>query len=94
MNTYRELIAAGSPTRAAATLVGVPRATTTRKLRIQTPAIRRSPSNRLTDAERALVLGVVSSKRFIDLGQIQILAQHLDEGTFLCSVSTLYRILK
>jgi len=65
MDIYRELIAAGKPTRAAAALVGVPQATATRKLRIQTPAIRRGPSNRLTDAERARVLEVVNSKRFI-----------------------------
>ena len=93
MDTYQQLIAAGTPTRAAAALVGVPRATATRKLRIQTPAIRRGPSNRLTDAERARVLEVVNSKRFIDLAPIQIFAQLLDEGTYLCSVSTLYRIL-
>ena len=93
MDTYQELIAAGTPTRAAAALVGVPRATATRKPRIQTPAIRRGPSNRLTDAERARVLEVVNSKRFIDLAPIQIFAQLLDEGTYLCSVSTLYRIL-
>ena len=93
MDTYQELIAAGTPTRAAAALVGVPRATATRKPRIQTPAIRRGPSNRLTDAERARVLEVVNSKRFIDLAPIQIFAQLLDEGTYLCSISTLYRIL-
>jgi len=75
MDTYQELIAAGTPTRAAAALVGVPRATATRKLRIQTPAIRRGPSNRLTDAERARVLEVVNSKRFIDLAPIQIFTQ-------------------
>lgn len=53
MDIYREPIAAGKSTRATAALVGAPRATATRKLRIQTPAIRRGPSNRLTDVERS-----------------------------------------
>ncbi len=94
MDIYRELIAAGTSTRAAAALVGVPRATATRKPRTPMTQARRSPRNRLTDAERARVLEVVNSKRFIDLAPIQIFAQLLDEGTYLCSISTFYRILE
>lgn len=93
MGIYRELIAAGTPTRAAAALVGVPRATASRKPRTPVPALRCSPSNKLTDAERARVLSVVNSDRFIDHAPIQIFAQLLDEGTYLCSVSTFYWIL-
>jgi len=57
------------------------------------PALRCSPSNKLTDIERARVLEVVNSDRFIDHAPIQIFAQLLDQGTYLCSVSTFYRIL-
>jgi transposase InsO family protein len=93
MDTYRELTAVGVPTRAAAVLVGVSRATATRKPRTPAPPGARVPANRLTDAERAEVLEVVNSTRFVDLPPIQIYAHLLDEGVYLGSISTIYRIL-
>jgi len=93
MTTYRELTGAGIPTRAAAALVGVPRATATRKPRIPVPDQARVPANKLTDVERAAVLRVVNSTRFVDLPPIQIYAQLLDEGVYLGSISTIYRVL-
>jgi putative transposase len=89
MATYRELTGAGVPTRAAAALVGVPRATATRKPRAATLDRGRVPVNKLTDAERAEVLRVVNSTRFVDLAPIQIYAQLLDEGVYLGSISTI-----
>jgi len=67
MATYRELTGVGVPTRVAAILVGVARATATRRPR--TPAVTRArvPANKLTDAERAEILAVVNSARFVDL---------------------------
>jgi len=93
MATYRELTGAGVPTRAAAILVGVARATATRRPR--TPARTRSrvPVNKLTDAERAEILAVVNCPRFVDLPPIQIYAHLLDEGVYLGSISTIYRVL-
>ena len=93
MATYRELTVVGVPTRAAAVLVGMPRATAPRKPR--TPVVTGSsvPANKLTDVERAEVLAVVNSARFVDLPPIQIYAQLLDEGVYLGSISTIYRIL-
>ena len=93
MATYRELTGAGVPTRAAAALVGVPRATATRKPRTPVPDRGRVPANKLTDVERARVLHVVNSTRFVDLPPIQIYAHLLDEGVYLGSISTIYRIL-
>jgi len=95
MATYRELTGAGVPTRAAAILVGVARATATRKPRTPVPdrARARVPVNKLTDAERAEILAVVNSPRFVDLPPIQIYAHLLDEGVYLGSISTIYRIL-
>lgn len=95
MNTYRELTAVDVPTRAAASLAGVSRATATRKLRVPlpVPAAPLVPINRLTDAERARVLEVVNSKEFVDLPPIQIYARLLDAGVYLASTSTIYRIL-
>ena len=51
------------------------------------------PANKLTDAERKAVLAVLTSDRFVDLAPLQIYAQLLDEGLYLCSVSTMYRVL-
>ena len=51
------------------------------------------PANKLTDAERRRVLEVLTSDRFVDLAPLQIYAQLLDEGVYLCSVSTMYRVL-
>ncbi|WP_407342188.1 IS3 family transposase [Pengzhenrongella phosphoraccumulans] len=93
MATYRELTGVGVPTRAAAVLVGVPRATATRKPRTPTVTEVRVPANKLTDAERAEVLAVVNCPRFVDLPPIQIYAHLLDEHVYLASISTIYRIL-
>ena len=73
-------------------LVGVPRATATRTPRTpRTPTLDRGrvPENKLTDVERAEVLRVVNSTRFVDLAPIQIYAQLLDEGVYLGSISTI-----
>jgi len=93
MATYRELTGAGVPTRAAAILVGVSRATATRRPRTPVVTRARVPVNKLTDAERAEVLAVVNSPRFVDLPPIQIYAHLLDEGVYLGSISTIYRVL-
>ena len=67
MATYRELTGAGVPTRAAAGLVGVPRATATRTPRTPVLVRGRVPANKLNDIERARVLAVVNCSRFVDL---------------------------
>ncbi|TFC87626.1 transposase [Cryobacterium sp. TMT3-29-2] len=51
------------------------------------------PANRLDVLERARILAVVNSARFVDLPPIQIYAQLLDEGVYLASISTIYRVL-
>lgn len=94
MATYRALITAEVPTRTAATLVGIPRATATRKPRTTPlPAVTVVPANKLGPLERARILALVNSPRFVDLPPIQIYAQLLDEGVYLASISTIYRIL-
>lgn len=95
MDTYRELIAVEVPTRAAAGLAGVSRATATRKPRVPlpVPALALVPANRLSDADRARVLEVANSDEFVNLPPIQIYARLLDAGVYLASTSTIYRIL-
>ncbi|RZU74970.1 transposase InsO family protein [Micromonospora kangleipakensis] len=84
-------------TRAAARLTGIARSTAHRRSRTPTgrlPAPRPAPANRLSDAERAHVLAVLDSDRFVDTTPTETFATLLDEGVYLGSISTLYRILR
>lgn len=95
MTTYRELTGQGVSTREAADLAGVARATATRKpsTPLPVPAAPLVPANRLPDEERARIIEVVNSPKFVDLPPIQIYARLLDAGVYLASTSTIYRIL-
>ena len=93
MTTYRELTRQGVPTRTAAVLIGLPRSTATRAPRTPTARPVVAPANKLDVLERARILAVVNSTRFVDLPPIQIYAQLLDEGVYLASISTIYRVL-
>jgi len=55
---------------------------------------RRYSHRRLTDLEEKEVLNLLSSDRFMDESVPEIYATLLDEGTYLCSPRTMYRILK
>ena len=55
---------------------------------------RPSPPNALTQEERATVLGVLHGERFVDRAPAQAWATLLDEGTYLASESTMYRLLR
>lgn len=99
MAAYDELEAADIPGRRAAALTGVSRATAARRQYPPAPAAdpvhpAAAPGNKLTDAERARVLAVLNSPRFVDQTPLQIYAQLLDESVYLCSVSTMYRVLR
>lgn len=47
----------------------------------------------LSQAEREKVLDIFHTERFVDQAPREVYASLLDEGTYLCSVSTMYRIL-
>jgi putative transposase len=47
----------------------------------------------LSDEEQAQVLNCLNSERFMDKSPVEVFATLLDEGTFHCSISTMYRIL-
>ncbi len=95
MGTYVELVDAGITTRRAARLTGIARATAARDRHRPafTTGFARVPANALTAAERAQVLAVLDSDEFVDSTPLQVYATLLDRGQYLCSVSTLYRIL-
>lgn len=58
------------------------------------PAARPAPPNALSDAERQRVLAVLTCDRFADKSVAQTWATLLDEGIYLCSMSTMHRILR
>jgi putative transposase len=57
------------------------------------PIPRPSPPRALSGEERATVLDQLNSERFIDQAPAEVYATLLDEGQYLCSVRTMYRIL-
>ena len=91
-----EELSGAIPTTAACEVLGVARATLYRH---RTPHPPREPKPRcpspraLSPVERQAVRDVANSERFSDLAPAPIVATLLDEGRYLCSVRTMYRIL-
>jgi putative transposase len=79
---------------AACRALAVPRASLYRSLQ---PAavhrVRLTPARSLDPQERQAVLDQLHSERFWDKAPIEVYATLLDEGTYLCSVRTMHRIL-
>jgi putative transposase len=77
--------------------LGVARATLYRhRAPAKTEARRRSvsvPARALAQEERVAVLNELHSERFVDKAPAEVYATLLDEGTYLCSIRTMYRIL-
>ena len=57
------------------------------------PKPRPTPARALTEPERGAVLGVLHSERFVDVAPEEVFATLLDEGTYLASTRTMYRLL-
>lgn len=83
--------------RLACTALGLPRATWYRAhdQTVRVPAQARRPSPRaLSAVERQQVFDIAHDERFADLALPQIYAVNLDEGNYICSQRTMYRILE
>ena len=81
-------------TQAACQAFGMSRATVYRHRRPRpTPASRPRPARALTAAERDAVRGELHQPRFVDLAPAEVYATLLDEGRYLCSLRTMYRVL-
>jgi len=86
---------------AACTAAGRPRATHYRRHRLSpaperpvpVPHLDRAQPSALTTRERAGILAVLHSERFCDAAAAQVWGTLLDEGTYLGSQSTFYRLL-
>jgi len=89
-------LAVVTSTKSACELLGKPRASHYRRLRgprLGPPAPLPAPPNKLTEAERQHILTVLRSPEYCDLAPAQIWARLLDDGVYLCSISTMYRLL-
>lgn len=97
--TFVELVDAGVDVRRACTFVGRPRSTHYWRARPK-PAVptqrrpRPTPANALSDAERDRVRELLRDPAFVDKAPAQVWAGLLDDGIYLCSESTMYRILR
>ena len=83
-------------TRDACLAMGLPRASHYRRHRGRRhgpPKPRPAPPRALSDGERAAVLGELHADRFLDTAPAAVYATLLDEGTYLASQRTMYRIL-
>lgn len=81
---------------AACESLGVPRASLYRRRRRETPRPvrpRKPPPRQLPSAVRDKVLETLHSAQFVDKAPAEVHATLLDEGTYLCSERTMYRIL-
>jgi putative transposase len=58
------------------------------------PPPRCSPQNKLSDAEFDALLALLRSEEFVDLAPAQVWAMLLDAGTYMASISTMYRVLR
>jgi transposase InsO family protein len=96
MDAFRALTAAGTATRTASRLTGIARSTLDRDAARPIPLLpqRRTPANALTSQEKARVVAVLDSPEFVDAAPAQAFAGLLDQGVYVGSVSTMYRILR
>jgi len=57
------------------------------------PKPRPTPPRALTESQRQNVLAMLDSDRFADKAPRQVYAELLDDGEYICSVRTMYRVL-
>jgi len=83
---------------AACRALDVPRAWLYRQFQEATGSVvgeaRPSPARALDAGERSAVLELLHSERFVDRSPSEMYATLLDEGTYRCSIRTMYRILE
>lgn len=96
--TFAGLVNAGVDTRRACGLVGRPRSTYYWRRRPKPAPTQRAPrptpANALSEPERDRVLALLRDPDFVDKAPAQVWARLLDQGVYLCSQSTMYRLLR
>ena len=73
--------------------LGLPRSTYYRRRRQSGLSVRARSPRALSAGEQATVLDVLHEPRFVDLAPAEVYATLLDEGQYLCSERSMYRIL-
>ncbi|OLL18350.1 IS3 family transposase [Rhodococcus sp. M8] len=98
---WTELTDVGVSTRTASAVTGVVRSTAVRRRTAAAAPMPSAPTrptnppaNKLSPIERRRILDILNSDRFGDQAPLEVYAQLLDEGVYLCSISTMYRILR
>lgn len=81
------------PTRQAAQLLGLSRTTIYRKPAPLVDQVRAEAPNKLSTQERDRILEVLNSPQFVDLAPTQVYTKLLDQGMYIGSPSTMYRVL-
>lgn len=98
MTTVTTLKHQGVPVKTACTAVGMARSSYYHVPQPSTPALASRPRSRsaraLSTDEQQQIRETLNSARFVDSAPRQVYATLLDEGEYLCSVSTMYRILR
>ena len=94
MDALAALPPGGGMIAASCAALGLSRASLHRRKRPALAARPRAKSGRALDAnERRAVLDLLREPRFVDLAPAEIYACLLDEGVYLCSIRTMYRVL-
>ncbi len=96
---FAALVESDVDVRRACKLVGRPRSTHYWRARPKPAASeprapRPAPVNALAVPERERVLALLRDPSFVDKSPAQVWARLLDDGIYLCSQSTMYRILR
>jgi putative transposase len=97
MGAVRALAPASGLNAAACAALGVSRASVHRarwKRSCTTARRRPKPKRALSTEQRLRVLDLLREPRFVDLAPAEIYAGLLDQGTYHCSIRTMYRILE
>lgn len=97
MTAYHQLAGAGVTTRDAARATGIARASAERDRRRPSPMLappRQAPANALSLAERDRILQLLNSAEFVDAAPAQVFAALLDQGVYVGSIATMYRLLR
>ena len=96
IDEYFDDLEAVTTTKQACALLGASRATRYRRRRPPVtgpPKPPPIPPNALSEGERQRILAVLRSEEYCDLAPAQVWARLLDDGVYLCSISTMYRLL-
>lgn len=80
-------------TKQACDALGLSRATYYRQLQPRPVRQRKQPPRALGEDERAQVLETLNSERFVDQSPAEVSATLIEEGKYLCSLRTMYRVL-